>query len=123
MPAIDRRKIGRRSSPASSRRAVVIASGDLREEANRACWPAQAALEADLAAAFAAAGWSLERGHAVSRSRGHGFIASAREGLEVFRGIDPDVPLVVAEAVWQYSNHVGPANGPGSSGCSTSTAH
>lgn len=98
-------------SPAASRRgqrAVLVASGDLREEANRVCWPAQKAMEADLKAAFARAGWTLDRGHAPSRSRGHGFIASAREGLEVFAKIEPEVPLVVAEAVWQYSNHVLP---------------
>ena len=92
----------------AARRAVLVASGDLREEANRACWPAQQAMEKQLTAAFARAGWSLERGHAVSRSRGHGFIASAREGLDVFAGIDPGLPVVVAEAVWQYSNHVLP---------------
>jgi len=92
----------------AGRRAVLVASGDLREEANRVCWPAQQALEADLAKAFAAAGWTLARGHASSRARGHGFIAGAREGLDVFATIDPETPLVVAEAVWQYSNHVLP---------------
>jgi L-fucose isomerase-like protein len=93
---------------AASRQAVLVASGDLREEANRVCWPAQQALEADLAKAFASAGWKLARGHAASKSRGHGFIAGAREGLDVFAAIDPETPLVVAEAVWQYSNHVLP---------------
>jgi hypothetical protein len=92
----------------NDRAAVLVASGDLREEANRVCWPAQKALENALRAAFAAADWKLVRGHSESRSRGHGFIASAREGLDVFRTIDPGVPLVVAEAVWQYSNHVLP---------------
>jgi hypothetical protein len=96
------------SKKSGHRQAVLVASGDLREEANRACWPAQQALEAELTAAFAKAGWTLERGHAPSRARGHGFIAGAREGLEVFAGIKPDLPLVVAEAVWQYSNHVLP---------------
>ena len=95
-------------SAAGKRRAVLVANGDLREEANRVCWPAQQAMEVDLVRAFAAAGWKLERGHTASKSRGHGFIASAREGLDVFETIDPDVPLVVAEAVWQYSNHVLP---------------
>ena len=95
-------------SAAGKRRAVLVANGDLREEANRVCWPAQQAMEVDLVRAFAAAGWKLERGHTASKSRGHGFIASAREGLNVFETIDPDVPLVVAEAVWQYSNHVLP---------------
>ena len=95
-------------SAAGKRRAVLVANGDLREEANRVCWPAQQAMEVDLVRAFAAAGWKLERGHTASKARGHGFIASAREGLDVFETIDPDVPLVVAEAVWQYSNHVLP---------------
>jgi len=96
------------SATVGKRRAVLVANGDLREEANRVCWPAQQAMEADLTKAFAAAGWKLERGHAASKARGHGFIASAREGLDVFETIDPDMPLVVAEAVWQYSNHVLP---------------
>ena len=101
-----------RPAPAAAsrtpRRAVLVASGDLREEANRVCWPAQKQLESELTAAFSRAGWTLDRGHAVSRSRGHGFIASAREGLDVFASLDPSAPLVVAEAVWQYSNHVLP---------------
>jgi len=96
------------SKKRAGRRAVLVASGDLREEANRVCWPAQKAMEAELTAAFTRAGWTLDRGHAPSRSRSHGFIAGAREGLGVFAEIDPDVPLVVAEAVWQYSNHVLP---------------
>jgi hypothetical protein len=87
---------------------VLVASGDLREEANRTCWPAQRDMETALATAFARAGRKLVRGHAVSKPRGHGFIGSAREGLEAFAGIDPEAPLVVAEAVWQYSNHVLP---------------
>ena len=65
-------------------------------------------MEKALVAAFARRGWQLDRGHAVSRARGHGFIAGAREGLRVFAGIDPNAPLVVAEAVWQYSSHVLP---------------
>jgi hypothetical protein len=27
-------------------------------------------------------------------------------GMEVFRQLDPDAPLIVAESVWQYSHHV-----------------
>jgi L-fucose isomerase-like protein len=106
MATLDRQK--NRALQRSARRAILVASGDLREEANRVCWPAQQALEAALGKAFTAAGWTLTRGHAASKSRGHGFIASAREGLDVFASIDPHAPLVVAEAVWQYSNHVLP---------------
>ena len=27
-------------------------------------------------------------------------------GMDVFKHIDPDAKLIVAEAVWQYSHHV-----------------
>ena len=84
----------------------LIASGDLRLSANQVCWPAQAAMEKSLEAAFASAGKSIVRAHAYDSKLKHGFISSQRQGMEVFRTIDPDAPLVVAEAVWQYSHHV-----------------
>ena len=109
MAAADRPTPARKkSAPAGRRDVVLVANGDLREEANRVCWPAQRAMESALGKSLAAAGRVLRRGHAASKARGHGFIASAREGLAVFETIDPDVPLIVAEAVWQYSNHVLP---------------
>jgi hypothetical protein len=92
----------RRPAP---RTAILIASGDLRESANEVCWPAQQALEADAVAAFKALGWTLERAP-VPGGRAHGFIGSQATGRDVFAGIHPDAPLVVAEAVWQYSHHV-----------------
>jgi hypothetical protein len=91
------------------RTAVLIASGDLRPAANIACWPAQRELEARASEAFAALGWKLVRGHATPENGAgleHGFIASQAQGRDVFERIDPDCPLVVAEAVWQYSHHV-----------------
>ena len=84
----------------------LIASGDLRLSANRVCWPAQQKMEAALAKALAAEGWKIQRAHALDRTKGHGFIDSQKAGLEVFRQLDPDAPLIVAEAVWQYSHHV-----------------
>src|SRR5579862_8052397 len=86
--------------------ALLVASGDLRLSANRVCWPAQQKMEAALAKALAAQGWKIQRAHAVDRAKGHGFIDSQKAGLEIFRHLDPDAPLVVAEAVWQYSHHV-----------------
>ncbi|MFI5910558.1 fucose isomerase [Dactylosporangium sp. NPDC051541] len=77
----------------------LVASGDLRPAANRAGWPTQQRMEADVTAAFAELGWSVHRAH-------EGFIDSQRMGLEVFKTIPPDAPLVVAEAVWQYSHHI-----------------
>ncbi|KAB1916361.1 fucose isomerase [Micromonospora sp. AMSO31t] len=84
----------------------TVASGDLRPSANVTCWPTQQQLEADLAAAVNALGWKVERGHAFDADKGHGFIDSQRAGIEVFKRIPVDAPLIVVEAVWQYSHHV-----------------
>jgi L-fucose isomerase-like protein len=84
----------------------LVASGDLRLSANQKCWPAQQEMEQKLTAAIAAAGRSVVRAHPYKQELGHGFIASQREGMEVFKRIDPQSPLIVAEAVWQYSHHV-----------------
>ncbi len=93
-------------SPVSANQVVLIASGDLRESANQMCWPAQSAMEKDLVAAFEAEGVTVVRGHAYDAVRGHGFISSQRMGMDVFMTIHPDSPIVVAEAVWQYSHNV-----------------
>jgi len=84
----------------------TVASGDLRPIANVTCWPVQQQLEADLGAALDSLGWRVRRGHPVDPGAGHGFIDSQRAGIEVFKAIPPDAPLIVAEAVWQYSHHV-----------------
>ena len=83
-----------------------MASGDLRLSANQTCWPAQQAMESALAEAIESCGWKIKRGHREDPKTKHGFIDSQRMGLEVFHRIDPDSPLIVAEAVWQYSHHV-----------------
>jgi L-fucose isomerase-like protein len=87
---------------------VLVASGDLRETANVLGWPAQEALERNVEAAFARHGVRIRRAHPVDATTGHGFISSQRMGMDVFGSIDRDAPLVVAEAVWQYSHHVLP---------------
>ena len=90
----------------TKRRVQLVASGDLRLSANQVCWPAQAAMEQALTAALNAEGVGVARAHPYRPKVKHGFIASQREGIEVFRDVDPDAPLIVAEAVWQYSHHV-----------------
>jgi hypothetical protein len=82
---------------------VLIASGDLRQSANQVCWPAQAEVEAAVTKAFAAEGWKVRRAHAYREDLKHGFIYNQRMGMDVFAGIDPEAPVVVVEAVWQYS--------------------
>lgn len=85
---------------------VLVASGDLRPAANRAGWPTQVEFEQALAGAFSREGRRVLRAHQFDESAGHGFISSQRMGMDVFRDIDPAAPIVVAEAVWQYSHHV-----------------
>ncbi|WP_024875149.1 fucose isomerase [Saccharomonospora piscinae] len=88
------------------RTAYLVASGDLRESANVAGWPTQVELERVVTDALAAQGWRVVRANDVDPETGHGFISSQRMGLRVFGNIPADAPLIVAEAVWQYSHHV-----------------
>jgi hypothetical protein len=93
-------------APVGPNEVVLVASGDLRQSANKVCWPAQKAIEEQLTAALAEEGVMVRRGHAYDPQLEHGFIWNQRMGMDVFKGIDPNAPLVVAEAVWQYSHHV-----------------
>jgi L-fucose isomerase-like protein len=85
---------------------ILIASGDLRLAANQKCWPAQARAEEAVIEAIRREGREVRRGHNCDPAKGHGFIDSQKRGMEVFRAIPADAPLVVVEAVWQYSHHV-----------------
>jgi hypothetical protein len=85
---------------------ILIASGDLRNSANQVCWPAQKEVEEAVTAAIGGLSRSVRRGYPVDPVLKHGFIHSQRHGIEVFRNIPPDAPLIVVEAVWQYSHHV-----------------
>jgi hypothetical protein len=95
-------------APVAAGEVLLIASGDLRQSANQVCWPAQRDVETRLSEAFRKEGYTLRRAHAYSNALKHGFIDSQRMGMDVFAHIHPDAPIVVAEAVWQYSHHVLP---------------
>ena len=88
----------------------LVASGDLRLSANQKCWPAQQEMEA----APRPRGrrrrlQARARASVQERPSSHGFIASQkRRDARSSASIDPDAPLIVAEAVWQYSHHVLP---------------
>jgi hypothetical protein len=91
---------------AKSKTVLLVASGDLRQSANEVCWPAQHAMEQALGAAVRQLGFTIVRAHPYKPKVKHGFIGSQKEGMEVFAELDPKAPLIVAEAVWQYSHHV-----------------
>ncbi|MEZ6079398.1 MAG: hypothetical protein R3C56_28140 [Pirellulaceae bacterium] len=73
-----------------SKTITLIASGDLRDSANQVCWAAQCEMEKEFTTAVEKLGHKVIRGHSFDESRGHGFIRSQRQGIEVFRTIDPD---------------------------------
>jgi hypothetical protein len=85
---------------------IVVANGDLRLSANQKCWPAQARVEEAVMAAIRSDGFEVRRGHPYDPAKQHGFIDSQKRGMEVFREIPSSAPLVVVEAVWQYSHHL-----------------
>jgi hypothetical protein len=85
---------------------ILIANGDLRLAANQKCWPAQQRAEESVMAAIRKAGREVRRGHSFDPQKRHGFIDSQKRGMEVFREIPLEAPLVIVEAVWQYSHHL-----------------
>ena len=84
----------------------LVANGDLRLSANQKCEPAQAAMEKALVAAIQREGFNVKRAHPFDETKRHGFIDSQKMGMRVFSSIPQDAPIVVAEAVWQYSQHL-----------------
>ncbi|MFC9535239.1 hypothetical protein [Streptomyces sp. NPDC056975] len=75
----------------------TVASGDLRAAADITGWPSRQKLEADLTAALTDLGRTVRRAHAVDEKKGHGFIDCQRAGIEVFKQLPPDAPLIVVE--------------------------
>jgi len=84
----------------------LLASGDLRLSANQTCWPAQLEMEQQITRVLAAEGWAVKRAHPYDDELKHGFIWNQRMGMDVFKSIPPQAPLIVAVAAWQYSYHV-----------------
>src|SRR5947209_5545549 len=89
-----------------SKTVITIASGDLRLSANQVCWPAQEQVERSVTQAIEQFGYHVQRGHPFDPTKKHGFIDSQKYGMQVFRNIPPESPLIVIEAVWQYSHHI-----------------
>jgi hypothetical protein len=84
----------------------LIASGDSRLSANQICWPAQADMERQIIATLVGEGVTVKRAHPYDEEMKHGFIWNQRMGMNVFKSIPLEAPLMVAVAVWQYSYHI-----------------
>lgn len=84
----------------------LVANGDLRIAANQQCEVAQQAMEAEIIRAVEKSGAKIKRAHGYDAAKKHSFIDSQKRGMEVFRDIPTDAPLIVAEAVWQYSQQI-----------------
>ena len=84
----------------------TVANGDLRLTTNVKTWSKQQEVEGQFGAAVQAAGWNVIRAHGVDPKTGHGFIDCQRKGMEVFKNVPRNAPLVVVESVWQYSHHL-----------------
>lgn len=86
---------------------VLIANGDRRRFANLACQKAQMECERQLREAVSGLGYNIVRAHPEADPElGHGFIETQAQGTAILSKIPKDAPILVAEAVWQYSNHI-----------------
>lgn len=86
----------------------LVANGDLRLAANQTCEAAQQEMEKSLKEALADFNVKTIRAHRFDPAKKHSFIDSQKMGMQVFRGIPPKAPVMVAESVWQYSHHLLP---------------
>ena len=63
-------------------------------------------MEKQIVSVFERENLHVVRAHPYDPIQKHGFISSQRMGMDVFQSIPKDAPVIVAEAVWQYSYHV-----------------
>ena len=76
----------------------LLANGDARTAVNQACWAAQAEVEARLLPVLEREGQEVRRAHTFEAKKGRGFIDSLKMGMEFFRSIPVDAPVIVAAA-------------------------
>jgi len=84
----------------------LVANGDFRLAVNQACWQAQSELEQKIITAVKTLGGAVQRAHPYNAAQQHGFIDSQKYGMEIFKTIPPDAPVIVAIAAEQHSQHV-----------------
>ncbi len=95
---------------AGEKEVLLVTNADLRESANKECWPVQNKFEERLTQALSSRfGFTAKRAHLYKGDKGHGFISNQREGSDLFATIDPDSPVIVLMTAWQYSHHLAPS--------------
>ena len=95
---------------AGDKEVLLVTNADLRESANKVCWPVQNKFEEKLTQALSSRfGYATKRAHLYKGDKGHGFISNQREGSDLFATIDPDSPVIVLMTAWQYSHHLAPS--------------
>jgi hypothetical protein len=92
--------------PKTHRAVQLIAGGDAHLPVNQAYWPGQETLEKTLSAVLEAEGVRIERMNLIKKNDGHGLISTQREGVEAFRKIDPEQPIIVAQGEWLSASTV-----------------
>ncbi len=91
----------------SPNQVLLVASGDLRLSATAYAGPLKRRWRKPSATHWPPKAMS-SCGPILTTRRKARFLSSQRQGIDVFRTVDPDAKLIVAEAVWQYSHHVLP---------------
>lgn len=94
--------------PLKEKQIYLLASGNMREARNRDTWSDQNALEQTLVKVFAEEGYDLIRAFPFHPVLGHGHITGQRHGMDIFKQIHPEAPLVIAISAWQCSSHILP---------------
>ena len=84
----------------------LLSPGDQRPAACDACWPMQEKTLLAVEQMFAGKGYETVRVYpAAAATRGHGFIMSQAEGLEVVAQIPKDAPVVDVLSCWAFADH------------------
>jgi hypothetical protein len=84
-------------TPVTPGEVLLIASGDLRQSANKVCWAAQSEMEKQLTEALRPEGFTLRPADPYREDLKHGFLYNQRMGMDVFMKIHPDAPVIVAK--------------------------
>lgn len=87
---------------------LLLVDGEERAAINQIGWETQQALEDQLGKAVRDFGGSLSRAHPYKHLEKHGVIASQKEAVEVFSGMDPRSPLLLLARPGCQAHHLLP---------------